>query len=155
MTTIVFLRRRSLLICPILLTIFTATNSSNQRQAHQKGGEGTIREDGREDAPQASGATEAQGEAKQAPKLMRQSYAHAEEGHGNTLHRQRHAYLAKCLQWIHVAARPRKQLAARRGSQQHLLTAIDFGRSVLIAVCVPYIMSYLFFFILQQNGVSP
>lgn len=54
-----------------LLTISIATNSSHQRQAHKKGREGTIREDGREDAPQASGAPEAQGEAKQASELMR------------------------------------------------------------------------------------
>lgn len=130
---------------PALLTLFTASNSSNQRQAHKKGREGTIREDGREDAPQASGATEAQGEAKQASELMRQSHAHAEEGHGNTLHRQRHAYLAKCLLYNGYTLRH------GHGSSSQL----DGGCSnissppstlatqpALVAVCVLYLVSY-------------
>lgn len=79
---LLFDKKKTLSFVPLaLLTIFTATNSSNQRQAHKKGREGTIREAGRKDAPQASGATEAQGEAKQALELMRQSYAHADERH--------------------------------------------------------------------------
>lgn len=78
---------------------------------------------------------------------MRQSYAHAEEGHWEYLH---------CIGILHGVMRflqsayngytwPWKQHAVARGSQQHLLTAINFGRSALVAVGIPYLVSYFSF----------
>jgi rRNA-processing protein CGR1 len=52
------------------LTAETAQGPGYQGKASQEGGEGEIREDGREDAQEASRATKAQGEAQQADQLL-------------------------------------------------------------------------------------
>ena len=52
------------------LTTKTAQGPGHQGEASQEGGEGAIREDGREDAQEASRATKAQGEAQQADQLI-------------------------------------------------------------------------------------
>lgn len=79
---------------------------------------------------------------------MRQSYAHAEEGHGNTLHRQRHADSCEVLTMdtrcgtAMEAARSRTGVAATSPHRHQLLAT----QPALVAVCVPYLVSYLFFF---------
>lgn len=53
------------------LTLSAATNRHHPREACQEGGEGAVREDGRDDAPEASRAVEAQGEAEQALEFLK------------------------------------------------------------------------------------
>jgi rRNA-processing protein CGR1 len=54
----------------IPLTLYAATHPVDQGQARKEGGGGTLREDGREDAPQARREAEAQGEEEQGAQLV-------------------------------------------------------------------------------------
>ena len=54
----------------LIVNICSETHQNHQRSQSRQGGEGTIREDGREDAPQESGPAEAEGEEEQAAEFM-------------------------------------------------------------------------------------
>jgi hypothetical protein len=50
--------------------VIVASNRGYQRETNKEGGEGEIREAGREDAPQTSGTAEEEGEAQQDDQLL-------------------------------------------------------------------------------------